>query len=143
MRRGLLFTVQLDLIGWSTNPRLLLLRLPRYIVGGPAAIWAATWGAIGREPFTPTTTQRSLKTSRLYRRLSLAAVNSAASTSGTAWFSVSRVPGRGPTSNNRSQAFLCPTARGLLASTRLAPSPRGLAILGTTRCFTPSSAGLV
>ena len=36
-----------------------------------------------------------------------------------------------------------PATRGPLASTRLAPSPRGLAILGTTRCFTPSSAGLV
>src|SRR5262249_59411348 len=96
--------------------RLLLLRLPRYIVGGLAAIWAATWEALGRELFTRTTTQQSLKTSRLYRRLSLAAVNSAASTSGTAWFSVSRGPGRGPTSNNRSRAFFCPAASARLAT---------------------------
>src|SRR5262245_40680734 len=62
--------------------------------GRRALIWAATWGALGREPFTPTTTQWSLKTSSLFRRQSLAAVSSAASTSGTTWFSVSRAPGR-------------------------------------------------
>jgi len=129
----------------------LRLRPPRYTVGGPAAIWAATWEALGREPFTTWPAQRPLRTSRLHRSHSLAAASSAASTSGTAWFSVSRVPGRGVTSNNRNRASFWPVSRDRphrstrdrSASTRSAPSPRASVILGTARCFTARPGGLV
>ena len=67
-------------------------------------------------------------TSSLLRRLSLAAVSSAASTSGTAWFSVSRVPGRGATSDNRSRAFVC---FNFLAQTRTLARSIGIDQIGT------------